>query len=166
MPRPRVNWRNMSSGPALNIGAYLARAAEQVPDHLATACDDEQATYAEEEHRVNSLGLALKSLGLQKGDRVAILQWNGQQFLETMLACFKTGLCVVPINARLHPEEVCYHVRDAEAVAIVYGPEFTEAITSIRSALPDTRQFISLTASAPWELDFESLVREHATMLD
>ena len=156
----------MSGGVALNIGTYLARAAEQVPDRLAIACGDDHATYAETEHRVNSLGLALRSLGLQKGDRIAILQWNGRQFLETLLACFKTGLGVVPINARLHPEEVCYHVRDAEAAALVYGPEFTEAIASIRPALPDTRHFISLIASAPWELDFESLVREHATMRD
>ena len=156
----------MSGGVALNIGTYLARAAEQVPDRLAIACGDDHATYAETEHRVNSLGLALRSLGLQKGDRIAILQWNGRQFLETLLACFKTGLGVVPINARLHPEEVCYHVRDAEAAALVYGPEFTEAIATIRPALPDTRHFISLIASAPWELDFESLVREHATMRD
>ena len=157
---------HMSSGVALNLGRYLARAAEQVPDRLAIACGNVQASYAEEERRVNSLGLALRSLGLQKGDRVAILQCNGRQFLETMLACFKTGLGVVPINARLHPEEVCYRVRDAEAAALVYGPEFTEAIASIRPALPDTRHFISLIASARWELDFESLVREHATMRD
>ncbi len=101
-----------------------------------------------------------------EGGRLAILQRNGRQFLETMLACFKTGLCVVPINARLHPEEVCYQVRDAEAAAFVYGPEFTEAVASIRPALPDTRHFISLFANAPWELDFEGLVRDHATGLD
>jgi acyl-CoA synthetase (AMP-forming)/AMP-acid ligase II len=156
----------MSSGVAFNVGTYLARAAEQVPDRLAIACGDVQATYAEEERRVNSLGLALKSLGLQKGDRVAILQWNGRQFLETLLACFKTGLCVVPINARLHPEEVCYQVRDSEAAAFVYGPEFTEAVATIRPALLDTRHFISLLPTAPSELDFEGLVRAHASSLD
>ena len=59
---------------ALNIGTYLARAAEQVPDRLAIACGDDHSTYVEAERRVNSLGLALTSLGLQKGDRVAILQ--------------------------------------------------------------------------------------------
>jgi acyl-CoA synthetase (AMP-forming)/AMP-acid ligase II len=156
----------MSSEVAFNIGTYLTRAAERVPDRLAIAWGDVHATYAEEEHRVNSLGLALTLLGLQKGDRVAILQWNGRQFLETMLACFKTGLCVVPINARLHPEEVCSHVRDAEAVAVVYGQEFAEAVAAIRPALPVTRHFISLRAGAPWELDFEDLVRDHATGMD
>ena len=156
----------MSSGVAFNVGTYLARAAEQVPDRLAIACGDVQASYAEEERRVNSLADALKTLGLQKGDRVAILQWNGRQFLETLLACFKTGVCVVPMNARLHPEEVCYQVRDAEAAAFVYGPEFTEAVASIRPVLPHTRHFISLLASGPSELDFETLVRDHATSGD
>jgi acyl-CoA synthetase (AMP-forming)/AMP-acid ligase II len=30
-----------------------------------------------------------------------------------MLACFKAGFCIVPINARLHPEEVRYQVEDS-----------------------------------------------------
>ncbi len=63
---PAVNCRTMSSDVAFNLGTYLARAAEQVPDRLAIACGDVQASYAEEERRVNSLGLALRSLGLQK----------------------------------------------------------------------------------------------------
>jgi acyl-CoA synthetase (AMP-forming)/AMP-acid ligase II len=149
----------MSNLAVLNIGAYLTRAAEQVPDRLAVACGESRATYGEEEFRVNALALALKSLGVQQGDRVAILQWNCRQFLETMLASFKAGFCVVPINARLHPEEAVYHVQDSDAVAIVYGEEFADAIAHIRQRLPSSVHFISLRAQASWELDFETLVR-------
>jgi acyl-CoA synthetase (AMP-forming)/AMP-acid ligase II len=85
---------------SVNIGTYLTRSAEQVPDRLAVAWANYRATYAEEELRVNALALALKSLGLQKGDRVAVLQWNCPQMLETMLACWKAGLCVVPQNSQ------------------------------------------------------------------
>jgi acyl-CoA synthetase (AMP-forming)/AMP-acid ligase II len=130
------------------------------------ACGESRATYAEEELRVNALALALKSLGFQKGDRVAILQWNCRQFLETMLASFKAGLCVVPINARLHPEEILYLVQDSDAVAVVYGQEFGNAIAQMRETLPSSLHFVSLRAQAPWELDFESLVQDHATTAD
>src|SRR5262249_46011976 len=92
-----VDWPRMSRTATLNIGTYLTRSAEQVPDRLAVAYGESRATYAEEELRVNALALALKSLGLEKRDRVAILQWNCRQFLETMFACFKAGFCVVPI---------------------------------------------------------------------
>src|SRR5215469_333721 len=101
----------------------------------------------EEELRVNAFALALKSIGLKKGDRVALLQWNCPQFLETMLACFKAGLCIVPINARLHVEEVRYQVQDSEAAAMVYGDEFGEDVARIRLELPATRHFISLRAA-------------------
>jgi acyl-CoA synthetase (AMP-forming)/AMP-acid ligase II len=156
----------MSAAAALNVGTYLTRSAEQMPDRLAVACGDWRATYQEEELRVNALALALKSLGIAKGDRVAILQWNCPQFLETMFACFKAGLCVVPINARLHPDEVRYHLQDSGAAALVYGHEFGEAVASIRNSLPVTPHFISLLAAAPWELDFERLVQDHAGTAD
>ena len=156
----------MSSTAALNIGTYATRCAERVPDRLAVVCGEYCATHAEEELRVNAFALALKSLGVEKGDRVAILQWNCPQFLETMLACFKAGFCVVPINARLHPEEVRYQVQDSEAAVLVYGHEFGEAVAQIREALPATRHLISLRAATPWELDFDSLVRDHATTVD
>jgi acyl-CoA synthetase (AMP-forming)/AMP-acid ligase II len=162
----RTYTQAMSSTAVMNIGSYLTRAAEQVPDRLAVACGNYRASYAEEERRVNALAIALKSLGLRQGDRAAILQWNCPQFLETMLACFKAGFCVVPINARLHPEEVRYHLQDCEAGAVIYGAEFGDAIACIRESLPTTRHFISIDARSSCELDFESLVRDHATTID
>jgi len=101
----------MSSTDVLNIGTYLTRSAEQVPERLAVAQGELHATYAEEELRVNAFSQALKALGLAKGNRVAIVQWNCRQSLETLLACFKAAFCIVPIHARLHPEEVRYRWR-------------------------------------------------------
>ncbi len=158
--------RRSAAAGVVNIGTYITRSAEQNPDRLAVAWGDYRATFAEEEVRITALALALKSLGIESGDRVAVLQWNCPQFLETMFACFKAGFCVVPINARLHPEEIRYHMQDCEPAAVVYGHEFGEAIASIRDAIPATPHFISLLANAPWELNFESLVRDHATTVD
>src|SRR5713226_707411 len=156
----------MSSTDVLNIGTYLTRSAEQVPERLAVAQGELHATYAEEELRVNAFSQALKALGLAKGDRVAIVQWNCRQYLETMLACFKAAFCIVPINARLHPEEVRYQVDDSQAAAVVYGGEFAGAIARMRAALQPSLRFISLRSVNPWELDFEALVQEHATAVD
>lgn len=150
----------------MNIGAYSTRSAERYPDRLAVSWGEQTATYAEEERRTNALSLSLKSLGIKKGDRVGILQWNGIQFLETMFACFKAGFCVVPLNARFHPEEIGYHLRDSEAVAVVFGHEFEDAISGIRETLPETKFFISLRATVDWQLDFEQLIAGHRTETD
>jgi acyl-CoA synthetase (AMP-forming)/AMP-acid ligase II len=162
----RVDWRRISGTPVMNLGRYLTRAAEQVPDRPAVVYGEHRATYAQEERRVNALVAALKSLGLEKGDRVAILQWNCPQFLETILACFKSGYCVVPINARLHPEEILYQLLDSDAAALVYGHDFAEAVAHLREELPSNLRFISLRALAQWELDFDMLVRDYATAVD
>lgn len=61
----------VSSTASLNIGTYLTRAAEQVPHRPALVHGESRATYAEEELRVNALAQALKSLGIEKGDRAS-----------------------------------------------------------------------------------------------
>lgn len=50
---------------------------------------------------------------------------NCPQFIETMFACWKAGLVVVPVNARLSPAEVAFHVTDCAASALVYGADFS-----------------------------------------
>ena len=47
---------------------------------------------------------------------------NRPELLETLYGCFRAGLVAVPINSRLHPDEVRYIVAQAGARAIVAGP--------------------------------------------
>ena len=75
----------------MNIGQMLTNAARRRPDSPAVTWGARTLTYAELDARTNSLAHALADLGVQRGDRVAVLMRNRPELLEAMFACFKAG---------------------------------------------------------------------------
>ncbi len=92
-------------------------------------------TYPQTNARVNRLSHSLMSLGLSKGDKLAVLLENSIEIIELYLATAKTGIVIVPINFRLTPVEVAYIVENSDAKAIVIHEQFTETIDAIRTGL-------------------------------
>jgi acyl-CoA synthetase (AMP-forming)/AMP-acid ligase II len=107
----------------VNLATHLARSARLAPDARALGDGTREVTYRELDNRVSRLSDGLLRGGLEPGDRVAILMANRPELLETLYACFRAGLVAVPINSRLHPDEVRYIVSQAGARAIVAGPQ-------------------------------------------
>ncbi|BCG04763.1 AMP-dependent synthetase (plasmid) [Paraburkholderia sp. PGU19] len=63
-------------------------------------------------------------LGLNAGDRVALVMKNSPQYVELLYGIWHAGLCAVPINAKLHPCEIDHIVQDSRAqVCFVSGTE-------------------------------------------
>ena len=91
---------------------------------------DRTVTYKELEQRTNALIKYFRSVGLQKGDRVAVLSKNSIEVIETLVSCFKCGMIGVPLNHRLTPEKIAYILTDCTADALVISPEFTGFLSS------------------------------------
>lgn len=142
----------------MNVGQFLTKTARTFPNHLAVVHGPNKLTYAQFNTRVNRLANALNRLGIQKGDRVALLQYNYPETLESMFACFKTGCCAVPINFRLHPNEYSFIIDHSEAKAVILSPEFNQAIMGIRDRIPHARHLISLSGAQGELLDYEELL--------
>jgi hypothetical protein len=101
-------------------------------EKTALGARPQKLSYAQFNRRVNRLANALCKLGVQKGDRVAILQYNYPETLESIFACFKMGCGAVPINFRLHPKECAFIVDHSESNAVILSPEFNQAILEIK----------------------------------
>ena len=71
--------------------------------------------------------------GLESGDRVGILSGNCPDYLEVLFAAWHAGLIVVPINARLHRDEVAFIVADS-ATAVVFADEAHAATATAAGA--------------------------------
>ncbi len=112
----------------MNAGYLIARSAHYFPERTAFVIDGQPIRYVDLNRRINKLANALLSLGLKKGDRVALLFHNSLAYLECYLALYKTGLVWVRLNARLHPSEIQGMIEDSGAQALIHGPEFLEAI--------------------------------------
>jgi long-chain acyl-CoA synthetase len=112
----------------MNLGQLLTNAARRSPDAPAVTQLERHLTYRELDTRVDALAHGLTALGLGQGDRVAVLMHNCPELLETMFACFKAGLCWVPMNARFTSSEVEFQVMDCEAAAVISGAGLHEVV--------------------------------------
>jgi acyl-CoA synthetase (AMP-forming)/AMP-acid ligase II len=119
----------------MNLGQQLKMNASKYPDTIALADKDRKFTYPETNKRVNKLCHSLLSLGLSKGDKVAVFMENSIEIVEIFLATAKTGLIIVPINFRLVGREISYIVNNSDAKAFIVDDEFTPMIDEIRSDL-------------------------------
>jgi fatty-acyl-CoA synthase len=146
----------------LLLGELIARNARKFPDKEAVIFDDTRLTYREFNGRINRLAHAFQEMRVGKGDKVALLMLNCNQYLECYFALGKIGGVAVPLNFRLHPDEIAYIVNNADAVAFVVGEQFIDTIKGIQKDLPLVRQCISVTA-APIEgmFHYETLIRKY-----
>jgi long-chain acyl-CoA synthetase len=143
----------------MHVGHLLTRAALRYPDRPAWVQGGTVIAFREAEARVNRLAHALRGLGGQPGDRVAMLIPNCYHGLETILAPMKAGMAVVPMNVRLHPSEHAYMINDSGAVILVYGAEFTDHLASVRRTLTTVKHFICVGDEDGRDLGYEHALR-------
>ncbi len=115
-------------GEALTTRAYLNPYREALYDVTA----DKKFTFRELNDRANQVCSALLSCGLQPGDRVALLTYNGFQFVESFFGPAKTGLVLMPLNCRLTAEELSFILKDGGAKAIIFDSDFAPVVSAIR----------------------------------
>jgi long-chain acyl-CoA synthetase len=112
----------------MNVGRLLVDAARRHPERPAVSWGDRRLDYRSLDRRTNALARALADLGVSRGDRVGVLMRNRPEMIETMFACFKGGLCLVPLNSRFTADEVAYHVEDSGAVAVLTDDEGADIV--------------------------------------
>ena len=119
----------------MNLGQNLKVNAKKFPTTVMLKDSQRSFTYPEVNNRVNKLANSLLSLGLAKGDKVAVLLENSIEIVEAFLATAKTGIIIVPINFRLVSAEVEYIVDNSDARAMIVHDEFTATVDPIKDKL-------------------------------
>lgn len=105
--------------PLPTLADSVAAHARTQPHKLAVRDSRRSLSYAQWHARATRLAQGLLGLGLQPGDRVALLAYNCVEWLEIYAALAATGLVAVPINFRLRGPEVAYIVGHSEARALI-----------------------------------------------
>nr|WP_295466590.1 AMP-binding protein [Mesorhizobium sp.] len=105
----------------MNLANWLERAALLHPHAPALLRGTSVvADYAEFYRRSRAIAGAFRSqYGISAGDRVAIFMHNAPEYLEALYATLLLGAAIVPINAKLHPREAAWIVRDTAARLVV-----------------------------------------------
>lgn len=123
---------------------FLRRAMTEYPQKIGVVCGDLRFTYAEFARRAGQLGRVLQDLGVQKGDRVALLSFNCHKLLEAYFGVLEAGAVLLPLNIRLAPPELSFILNDAGATVLFYDTEFLTLLNQFRSDLRTVRHFYSL----------------------
>jgi long-chain acyl-CoA synthetase len=105
----------------MNPANWVARHGRRIPDAPAIADGENiHATWSQFASRIaNIAGGLTNEFDLQVGDRVAIVMRNRPEYLETQFGVWHAGLVVVPVNARLHREEVSYILEHSGCSVVV-----------------------------------------------
>ena len=131
------------------------------PDSEAFICGSQRITFAQYNDRVNSLVHALRSSGVKKGDVIGILSWNCIEFADVYGAAMKGGFIASPFNPRLHREELEYLINYSGAKTLFFGPDLYATVNSLRSLLPEVKNYISFGDSVPDMLSHHEMLAAH-----
>ncbi|PWA10390.1 hypothetical protein DCC39_11185 [Pueribacillus theae] len=146
-----------------NIVSSIKMNSVKFAERKALICGDQSVSWAEMWSRTNQLGQALCSLGVQKGDRVALILNNCIEFSESFVMCAKFGFIVTPMNRNLKAKELAYHLQDSGAKVVITNPEYAAALQSVRNELPSLEQMVVTgTAAGQGDHAYEQLINEGA----
>ena len=128
----------------MNTAEFLTIATAICPDKEATVFEGKRLTFSQLSERVNRLANALAAMGVEKGERVALLQVNCNQCIESYFAIAKLGAIYVPLNFRAKQQELAYMINTAEVHTVLVGERYLELIDSIKSEMPSVKNYISI----------------------
>jgi len=94
---------------------------------------DRSFTYADLDRRVDAIAAYFTSLGIERGDRVAVLAHNGVEFFDVQFACARTGSICVLLNWRLTVTELEYILNDSSPALMVHDASFAESADELQS---------------------------------
>lgn len=143
-----------------NIRALLEKAAARHGEKKAIHFDQEglSLSYRELNEKVNQFANGLRSVGIKRGDHVAVMLPNCPEFPLTWLALAKLGAVMVPTNINYQPHDLEYVLNDSDASALVIDAEKIPVFRDVRAHCPHIKRILHVGESKDnlnsplWEL--------------
>ena len=149
----------------LTLADAVATHARLSPQKLGARDSHRELSFALWHERATRLANGLLGLGLEKGDRVALLAYNCVEWMEIYAALARAGLVAVPINFRLTAPEIAYIAQHSEARAFIVQDELVERVEPARAELAiEVRRWVRFGAAAAsgWTA-YEALIAASGT---
>jgi len=147
-------------GIQMNTTDFLNIATAICPDREMMVFHDKRWTFEKTNDRVNRLANALIGLGIEKGDRVGILQVNCYQYVETYFALAKIGAILVPLNFRAKADELSYMLANAETKLLFVGARYLDMMAKMLAQLPSVENCVSIDEKKDGRLFYEDLINQ------
>ena len=107
--------------------------------------DKFKMNYFELNKRVRRLANVFKSMGIQGGETIAVLDFDSHRYLESFFAIPMTGNVIHTINWRLSPEQILYTINHAQDVIIITHAEFVPLLNALADKMTTVQKIIIAT---------------------
>src|SRR6266536_3502005 len=151
-----VGYRRLSGGlPMSPMPDLLRLHADASGDRTAVIVDEAggarpaAVSFAELNAVVNRLGHGLRTLGMQRGERLVWCGPNSLEVMATIHAARKAGQMAVPLSYRFNADEMQYVIDNSDATLVVVDAEQAHVIAEIREQIPKVRAVITYGGDAP-----------------
>ena len=106
--------------------------------------DIHRYTYKDLAARAKQVANALDALGLQDGDRVASLAWNGYRHMELYFGVPGSGRVLHTLNPRLHPDQMVWIINHAEDKVVCFDMTFLPLVQATHAKCPTVKTWVAL----------------------
>lgn len=151
----------------LTVAAALGTRATGDAERVFLRTEDGTRSYGEVDAKAEALAAALAQLGVEAGDRVALVLPSCPEFVISLFALARLGAVAVPLNPRLTTPELQYMLRHSEAVCAVTieradGIEYLQVFEDLLPTLPELQYLVTVGKEDLWYDDrifqFEDLL--------
>jgi acyl-CoA synthetase (AMP-forming)/AMP-acid ligase II len=151
----------------MSIAAVLANRAIIEPEGAFLLFQEQTVTFGQVETRSDALAASFHSLGIEAGDRVALVLPPCPEFVVAMFAAAKLGAVIVPMNPRFTRPELQYMLRHSETVLAVTaenhgGEDYLAVFDELLPQLPELQYVVTVGEEDLWYDDqifqFEDLL--------
>ena len=124
---------------------FLEKRSQLTPDRIALieGLGGPEITFRQWNERVNQTANYLRSLGVEKGDRVSVYASNCPEYLDLFWAAGKIGFVLHNLNWRLTVHELRQIVADAEPVVLFYSDDWRDQVEELRPSLATVRHVVA-----------------------
>jgi acyl-CoA synthetase (AMP-forming)/AMP-acid ligase II len=138
---------------------FLLPTAERLAAKTAVIDGEFSATYSEHVERVLRLASGLShDLGVERGERFAVMGLNGHQFLELYHASFLGGAVINPLNLRLAPKELEFILKDSGCRVCFVDAFFAPVVDRVRAEAGLERVVLIGSGDVPHDVAYEDVL--------
>ena len=120
-------------------------------------------TYAQLQEQASRLSHVLVSLGVARGDRVAIVMPQRFETAVAYMAVFQMGAVAMPLSMLFGPEALEYRLNDSEAVVAICDESSIDSVLSVRAACPALRRLLGVgDAAVTADLEYDAALAQQA----
>jgi acyl-CoA synthetase (AMP-forming)/AMP-acid ligase II len=150
----------------VNTSNFVSIPATMFEDQEILVFGQHRLTYGQLWQNIQRLANALRGLGVDRGDCVAVLQVNSHRYVEAYYATAAIGAVFLPINYRAKLPELEYMITTANVKLLLVGDRYHDTVATMRQKLACVQTYVAMEGARDGMLHLDRMIAEASPELD